>query len=29
MPVFYKNRVYVAFTQEAFHGMKVGLYGLH
>ena len=24
MPVFYKNRVYVTFTQEAFHGMKLG-----
>ncbi|MEI8374513.1 MAG: PQQ-binding-like beta-propeller repeat protein [Planctomycetota bacterium] len=24
MPVFYKNRVYVPFTQEAFHGMKAG-----
>ena len=23
-PVFYKNRVYVAFTQEPFHGMKLG-----
>jgi hypothetical protein len=24
MPVFYKDRVYVTFTQEAFHGMKLG-----
>ena len=24
MPVFYKNRVYVTFTQEPFHGMKRG-----
>ena len=24
MPVFYKNRIYVNFTQEAFHKMKLG-----
>jgi outer membrane protein assembly factor BamB len=24
MPVFYKNRYYVNFTQEAFHNMKLG-----
>jgi outer membrane protein assembly factor BamB len=25
MPVFYKNRIYVTFTQEPFHGMKLGV----
>jgi outer membrane protein assembly factor BamB len=24
MPVFYRNRVYVTFTQEPYHGMKLG-----
>ena len=24
MPVFYKDRIYVTFTQEPFHGMKLG-----
>lgn len=24
MPIFYKNRLYVIFTQEAFHNMKLG-----